>query len=193
MAAAATHPRFPLFDSLRAIAALCVLAAHVSFVSQAETRSAAGPFLAQLTVGVCIFFLISGFLLYRPYFAARYHGQGRPRTWDYARRRVLRIVPAYWVALTVLAIGPGLVGVFSGDWWAYYGFAQSYRDETGLQGMSQAWSLCVEVTFYIALPAYAILLERVSRSRRPAPAGARGAGGPRDHARGVHGGARVRP
>jgi len=164
VAAAAAHQRFPLFDSLRAIAALCVLGAHVSFVSLASSKSAAGPFLAQLTVGVCIFFLISGFLLYRPYFAARYHGRESPRAWDFARRRVLRIVPAYWVALTVLALGPGLVGVFSGDWWAYYGFAQIYRSETGLQGMSQAWSLCVEVTFYAALPVYAVVLERVSRA-----------------------------
>ena len=164
MAATATHLRFPLFDSLRAIAALCVLGAHVSFVSLAETQSAAGPFLAQLTVGVCVFFLISGFLLYRPYFAARYYGEAGPRAWDYARRRVLRIVPAYWVALTVLAVGPGLVGLYSGDWWAFYAFAQIYRDETGLQGMSQAWSLCVEVTFYMALPVYALVLERASRA-----------------------------
>lgn len=159
------HRRFPLFDSLRAIAALCVLTTHLSFVTGASYHSAAGPLLAQLTVGVPIFFLISGFLLYRPFFAARHHGRQRPRVLDFARRRVLRILPAYWIALTLVALGPGLSGVLTGDWWAYYGFAQVYRQATVLGGMTQVWSLCVEVTFYAALPFYALALERLSRGR----------------------------
>ena len=52
-------------------------------------------------------------------------GRPPPRVRDYARRRVLRIVPAYWVALTVLAATVGLCGVFTGDWWVYYGFLQN--------------------------------------------------------------------
>lgn len=159
------NPRFPLFDSLRAIAALCVLLTHVSFASLASYESVAGPFLAQLTVGVPIFFLISGFLLYRPFFAARFHGEERPRAWSFARHRVLRVVPAYWLALTAIAVGPGLTGVLTGDWWIYYGFVQIYSDSTVLDGLSQAWSLCVEVTFYAVLPLYALLLERLSRRR----------------------------
>ena len=44
---------------------------------------------------------------------------------DYARRRFLRIFPAYWLALTVLAIWPGLVGVWDHPW-AYYLLIQNY-------------------------------------------------------------------
>ena len=110
---------------------------------------------------VIAFFVISGFLLYRPYVAARARAGPVPRTGRYARRRALRILPAYWIALTLLAIYPGLQGVFSGDWWRYYGYLQLYSSRTELQGIPVAWSLCVEVTFYITLPLWAIAIRRL--------------------------------
>lgn len=158
------HPRFPLIDSLRAIAALCVLLAHVSFVSRASFESVAGPILSQLIIGVPIFFAISGFVLYRPFVAARWSGAPAPSPLRYGWRRFLRIVPAYWLALTLLAIYPGLAGVFGERWWVYYGFLQLYDSSTVLSGMLQAWSLCVEVTFYAILPLYALALRRITRA-----------------------------
>ena len=47
---------------------------------------------------------------------------------------MLRIVPAYWVALTVLAVFPGIAGVFGGDWWRYYFFLQIYQPLTRISG-----------------------------------------------------------
>ena len=45
----------------------------------------------------------------------------------YARNRdFLRIMPAYWVVLTVAAIVPGFYGAFTGNWWVYYGLLQSF-------------------------------------------------------------------
>jgi peptidoglycan/LPS O-acetylase OafA/YrhL len=35
---------------------------------------------------------------------------------DYAKRRFLRIYPAYWLVLTVLVVVPGLTGVVGGGW-----------------------------------------------------------------------------
>ena len=55
---------FPLFDSLRGIAAMRVVMFHLKATHAESTTSA--PFLGRLDVGVTIFFLISGFLLYRP-------------------------------------------------------------------------------------------------------------------------------
>ena len=116
-------------------------------------------------MGVAIFFVISGFLLYRPFLAARFAGRPPPRIRDYARRRVLRIVPAYWLALTVLAATVGLCGVFTGDWWVYYGFLQNTRLSTTLCGIGAAWSLAIEASFYVALPLWAWLMARVQRGR----------------------------
>ena len=104
--------------------------------------------------------MISGFLLYRPWVAARAAGAPEPATGRYLRRRALRILPAYWLALTALAIWPGITGAFSDDWWRYYFFLQLYDPATLGLGIPVAWTLCVEVTFYLALPLWALALRR---------------------------------
>lgn len=160
------NPRFPLFDGLRALAALSILVFHTATLSRAaEGDAGLSPYLARLNVGVAIFFVISGFLLYRPFLTARSGGAPRVRWRDYARRRVLRIVPAYWVALTVLAIYPGLPGMFGPHWWVYYAFGQDYAQSTEIQGLGPAWSLGCEVVFYALLPLIAAALAHLSRRR----------------------------
>jgi peptidoglycan/LPS O-acetylase OafA/YrhL len=156
------NPRFPQLDAMRAIAAFAIVAYHVAFFARATEDGAAGALLSRLGVGVTIFFVISGFVLYRPMVRARRAGEPPRPLGDYARRRALRIVPAYWLALTVLAIYPGLPGVFTDRWWVYYGFLQVYSADTILKGIGPAWSLCTEVVFYIALPFLAALLGRVT-------------------------------
>jgi peptidoglycan/LPS O-acetylase OafA/YrhL len=163
----APSPRrhYPLFDSLRAVAALMVLAYHVGLASGVSGGYAWGRWTAQLNSGVAVFFVISGFLLHRPFVASRLAGVPAPGAAGYARRRALRILPGYWVALTALALFPGLPGVLGGDWWRYYGFAQVYARDTQFSGLSPAWSLCVEVSFYALLPVYALVLRRALRGR----------------------------
>ena len=165
------HPRFPLVDSLRAIAVLCVLLVHAAALSDLGDFSYGRLFL-HLNVGVTIFFVISGFLLYRPMVAARILGAPATSTRVYARRRFLRIAPAYWVALTVLAIYPGLAGVFTGDWWKFYGLVQFYpflydpeSCTGGFEpcGLPQTWSLAAEVLFYASLPLLAALTAAAAR------------------------------
>ena len=159
------NPRFPLFDGLRAIAAGSILVTHVAAITSFNRLNSLGAYTARLNMGVAFFFVISGFLLYRPFLAARFAGRPPPRVRDYARRRVLRIVPAYWLALTVLAATVGLCGVFTGDWWVYYGFLQNTRLSTTLCGIGAAWSLAIEASFYVALPLWAWLMTRVQRGR----------------------------
>lgn len=161
------NPRFPLMDSLRAVAVLGVLFGHVGSVSRTTQTHDYGAFIANLTVGVCLFFVLSGFLLYRPFFNAQFRDGQRPRVVDFTRRRILRIVPAYWLALTVLAIYPGLVGVHGPEWWRYYGFLQIYDPYTALSGLPVAWSLCIEASFYVMLPFFAIGMARMTRRWGP--------------------------
>jgi peptidoglycan/LPS O-acetylase OafA/YrhL len=157
-------PRFALVDSLRAIAVLCVLTYHVTLTSGELNRPVIGDLFPVLSSqGLTLFFAISGFLLYRPFVAARRGAARRPSLRRYGRRRVLRIVPAYWVALTVLAIFPGIVGVFSGQGWRYYLFLQGFSSSTVVSGIPSAWSLSAEVSFYITLPLWAIVMGRLDR------------------------------
>lgn len=174
-AALRSNPRFPVFDSLRAIAALSVFALHVPMVAQMSFDNPVRPYLVNLGVGVSVFFLISGFLLYRPFARARYLREGRPATLPYAERRALRIFPGYWVALvfTVLLVGASGEAQNATDVFtlrgipAYFGLLQVYDSSTLLGGISAAWTLCVELTFYALLPLWALLLRRVPvRSNR---------------------------
>jgi peptidoglycan/LPS O-acetylase OafA/YrhL len=162
LAAPPGNPRFPLFDGLRGIAVLAILAFHCAEYSG---RIGFGPLggLAEVAGGeaVIVFFVISGFLLYRPFAAARAAGRRAPSTALYGRRRALRILPGYWSALTVLAIVLGITGVFTSDWWRYYGYLQLYSAHTRNSGIQVAWTLCIEVSFYIALPLWAMLLHRL--------------------------------
>src|SRR4051794_11880643 len=131
---------------------MSVLVTHTALLSGANELAWYGRYTARLDVGVTIFFLISGFLLYRPFVAAHLDGKPGPRIRDYTRRRVLRIVPAYWLALTVLAIYPGLIQMWTGHSWVYYLFLQDYSSSWTFGGLQPAWSLSIEAAFYVALP-----------------------------------------
>jgi peptidoglycan/LPS O-acetylase OafA/YrhL len=157
---------YDLFDSLRAIAAIAVLCVHALQSTQIIVGDGVlTKLVSRLNVGVAIFFVISGFLLYRPFVLARMEGRGMPDVRTYAGRRVLRIVPAYWLALTALAIWPGLHGVFTGHFWVFYGFLQTYGISHAT-GLFPAWTLCLEVVFYLFLPFYALAIARTGRHAR---------------------------
>ncbi len=152
--------RFPCVDGLRAIAALGVFAVHAR-----GPNSFAGDFLARLGVGVAIFFVLSGFLLYYPFASAHFGGQSAPSTATYFRRRALRIFPAYWVVL-VATIFISQANYNTLDILVYSLLLQIYSKAHILGGVTQAWSLCAEVSFYIFLPAYAWVISKPRRAGR---------------------------
>lgn len=168
--ALAAPERFPCFDGLRALAAGGVLLLHVSFISGYIFRSedSLGPYLARGEVGVTLFFLLSGYLLYRPFVAARFDHAPGPGLRSYARRRLLRIVPAYWIALTILVVildSRERNDISSlGDAVVYYGFLQIYFEDTVVGGLQQAWSLCTEISFYAFLPVWVLAMRSTRRS-----------------------------
>lgn len=139
------------------------------------TGSLPNRLVVRLDGAIAIFFFLSGFLLYRPMIAHRGGGPASPSVSAYAWRRFLRVYPVYWVALTALAIFPGLVGVFTDKWYTFYslGFYLDYANaskacigDAGFHcGLPQSWTLTVEMTFYIMLPLYALLTERIARGR----------------------------
>ena len=161
-------PRFALIDPLRALAAAGVFGYHLVAV-RPRMPATLVTLLGHGNFGVVLFFLISGFLLYRPFVAAR-AGAGRPvGVGDFYARRVLRIIPAYWVAISLLAIWPGLPG-FHTRWWQFYLLGQIYDPHTTFAGIGPAWSLCIEASFYAVLPLYALAAARLLRGAPPARA-----------------------
>ena len=151
------------FDGLRALAALSVVSYHVALSGKFAQAGSLAPLLWELKGGVAIFFVISGALLYLPYARAIRDESTLPDWRVYARRRGVRILPAYWIALTAVAIGPFGAGVFGSGVWSYYGLSQIYDPQTVLGGLGVAWSLCVEVSFYALLPVFAWVVGRTAR------------------------------
>ncbi|HKZ12304.1 MAG TPA: acyltransferase [Solirubrobacterales bacterium] len=172
------HPRYPLSEGARALSVVAVMLCHAWLFTGGFggfTGSLPNRLMVRLDGAVAIFFFLSAFLLYRPMIAHRAGGPPSPGVADYARRRILRIYPAYWVALTVLAIVPGLVGVFSDHWFAFYslGFyldlanaSKACIGEPGYRcGLPQSWTLTVDMTFYLILPLYLAVTSLLARRR----------------------------
>jgi peptidoglycan/LPS O-acetylase OafA/YrhL len=160
--------RFPAFDGFRALAAISVLVTHVAYLSGFNTRSSLGALTARMDVGVAVFFMISGFLLYRPFVAARLAGDEGPRPLAYFWRRGLRIFPAYWVALTitvfVLHVPKNIPP--AKDMFLYYGLAHLYSIHNVIGPILSSYTLVTEISFYVFLPLYAFVLSRVHATPR---------------------------
>jgi len=150
---------------VRAIAAFGVLLFHVAMEAGTALEPGFwGALLSRGEIGVPIFFTLSGLLLYRPWAAELLTGDRTPDTRRYLWKRVLRIMPAYWLVVVVaLALWSGdrlgdlwtwvqmlfLVHIYDvSPWW--YGL--------GPRGLGQMWSLAVELTFYLTLPLMAAAL-----------------------------------
>ncbi|WP_103562248.1 acyltransferase family protein [Actinomadura rubteroloni] len=159
-------------DGVRALAALLVLLFHVA-ASGGYLAGGGGAFTALLSrgeIGVPIFFVLSGLLLYRPWAAAALGLRTAPGTGGYLAKRALRLLPAYWllvVVATLLYFRDRLGDVAS--WLKLLTLTYSYDrtpwwgDYLGPKGMGQIWSLTVEAAFYVALPLLAFVLGRWAR------------------------------
>jgi peptidoglycan/LPS O-acetylase OafA/YrhL len=142
---------------------------HTTFASGFTGRSSLGPYTSRLEIGVSVFFVISGFLLYRPFATAHFQGSAPTSMGKFWVRRLRRIVPAYWTVFLVVTyvLHADVVRSGWGSLAIYLGFAQIYSPYHVLTGITQAWSLCTEMSFYLMLPLWAAFLGR----RRRAPAG----------------------
>lgn len=145
---------------MRLVGAVAVLTTHVGFDSGDALRGPWAGLLARLDVGVALFFVVSGFLLFRPHVMAHLEGRRRPAPGRYLVRRAVRILPVLWIAVLAAWF---LVREPSADPWSYAKTATLVHIYLGtplLPGLTQLWSLATEVAFYLALPLLAALLCR---------------------------------
>ena len=103
--------RFPSLDGCRALAALAVMATHLGFATGVSLDGGSMTYLGRGDIGVPVFFVLSGFLIYRPFAFTTARGASVPGTGRYFSRRAVRVLPAYWVAvvlgLSLLAVNAG--------------------------------------------------------------------------------------
>jgi peptidoglycan/LPS O-acetylase OafA/YrhL len=156
--------RSAALDGVRGLAALSVLVYHVWLYTQAHpdaTRRSGWldyP-LHELRLGLVAFFVLSGFLLYRPWLRAAL-GEGRaPRLGSYLVRRAARVGPAYYLALAGsvallwhLDAVPGVRVPHASDIPLFALFVENFFDRPLMSLDPPMWTLSVEVSFYLALP-----------------------------------------
>jgi peptidoglycan/LPS O-acetylase OafA/YrhL len=151
----------PAVEGMRACAAIGVVITHVAFQT-GHSSGAVGRLFGRFDLAVAVFFALSGFLLWRGHAAAERGLAKRPRTGHYLRSRVVRIMPAYLVAVVViLSLLPDADHASPTVWLANLTLTQIYVPLTLTGGLTQMWSLSVEVSFYLALPILALLARRL--------------------------------
>jgi peptidoglycan/LPS O-acetylase OafA/YrhL len=164
--AASTRHRVAGLDGIRAIAAYGVIATHVGFETGRSLKQGfLAGIVARLDFGVTLFFLLSGFVIYRPFAAAVLAGGPLPDIRTFLRRRALRILPAYWLVI-VLTLGLlSLRPASWGDWTSYLLLVQIYNHHNVDSSLSQMWTLSTELSFYLILPLIVLLVRRICLHR----------------------------
>ncbi len=146
---------------MRACAAMGVVVTHTAFQT-GHNGGIDGRILGRFDLAVAVFFALSGFLLWRPHAAAAHGGPAPAPTGRYFASRFVRIVPAYLAAVVViLLLLPDAMGASWVVWAANLTLTQLYIPLTLTAGLTQMWSLAVEVAFYVALPVIAAAMRRV--------------------------------
>jgi peptidoglycan/LPS O-acetylase OafA/YrhL len=172
--------RVASLTGIRAVAALLVVGTHAAYTTGKYVHGYFGLICSRMEIGVPIFFVLSGFLLFRPWVKSVAVCAPAPSVRRYAWHRVRRIMPAY--AVTVLAAyfvylfrtagpNPGhtWIGLFRNLTLTQI-YTTNYLGSYLHQGLTQMWSLAVEAAFYVALPPLACLLLVVVCRRRWRPA-----------------------
>ncbi len=164
-----TRGFLPAVEGMRACAAMGVVLTHVAFQT-GTSGGVIGRLLHRFDLAVAVFFALSGFLLWRGHAAAARGLRHRPPAGHYLRSRLVRIMPGYLVAVVViLTLLPEANHASTTVWLANLTLTQVYVPLTLTAGLTQMWSLSVEVTFYLALPLLALLAYRLPvRARVPA-------------------------
>ena len=144
---------FPALNAVRAAGALMVVLTHAAFNTGRINDGWVGAMLARFDFGVTLFFVLSGFLLSRPWFLAAALGRDEPSARHYLWKRALRILPLYWVVVVAAFVfDPANDDATWQDWVSHLTFTQLYRHDLLASSLTQMWSLCTEVAFYLVLP-----------------------------------------
>lgn len=131
---------------LRGLAALVVVSVHASGRTDYDWFGIHG-------YGPVCLFVLSGFLLYRPWSRWSLGAGGRPEIRSFARRRLLRIFPAYLVVMLAVAVMfPTSQPIGWDGWLRALTLTGTFASDGLRPGLEQTWSLGTELTWYAALP-----------------------------------------
>ena len=143
--------RIPSLDGLRAVSILLVVVCHLAATVDSPLPGRPSWYFNG-AVGVDVFFAISGFLI-TTLLLRESERSGTISISRFYLRRALRILPAFWFYLTVLALLNrfGWVHLVGRDWIAALTYTVNFFLPTAY-AVRHIWSLSVEEHFYIVWP-----------------------------------------
>lgn len=178
-------------EGLRGVACVAVMITHLALILLVTEGAGAlsfgqrlvGEAVWLLTHGMTFFFVLSGYLLYKP-FARHLLGGRRPSVRSFYRNRVLRVFPGYWFILAVCGwvLGGTVVKTSQeaegqanlADSIGYltdplqiltnFTLTQGYTTKT-VGGIPPSWSLVPEIAFYALLPLLFLAALQLGRRR----------------------------
>ncbi|MDX6741593.1 acyltransferase [Actinocorallia sp. A-T 12471] len=161
--------RVPVLDGIRGVCALGVLFTHVAFATFVQASNASEnsrdiwAILAAGQLSLGPFFVLSGLLLYRPFARRAFGDAPRPALGKFYLRRASRILPAFWLVVTVdlvLLNASAITGVW--DVLRPYLLLHIY-DFHYYAGMDVLWTVPTEIQFYALLPVLAWVMHRLAK------------------------------
>jgi peptidoglycan/LPS O-acetylase OafA/YrhL/peroxiredoxin len=163
-------PRFSELDALRGLAAVSIVALHSYQDSRTLNGYAFGglPWLQNIIVnldfGLGVFFALSGFVVFLPFAKAIIEGRPHMGVKEFAIRRVFRILPLYFVAILVVWNSryygaPGQIA----DLVRHLTFTQIYHNTKIFYTIGPAWSLAVEMHYYVLTGVLVWALTKLAR------------------------------
>ena len=154
-------------DSLRGFSTILIVVFHTLAFSGFSVKQAdsIGAYTGRLNIGVAIFFVLSGFLIFRPFVHSLIQHLPLPNVRTYYLKRAARILPGYWLALFVLAALDALIIKNSSGFIRNIFLVHPFTEDNVFTGIAQAWTLSVELSFYLVVPVIAYIVVRQSRRR----------------------------
>lgn len=167
-----------VLDGVRAVAIILVIVYHVNRMTGDRLWDKfSHPFASALSTfgsaGVILFFVLSGFLLFMPFAKALLFESNWPSVRLFYVRRMLRILPGYYLSLLaiILLFQPQYL---QPDHWnqllLFLTFFMDSSTTTFRQLNGPYWTLGIEWWFYMLLPLITIgiyaIVRRVPRQRR---------------------------
>ena len=174
LAPASQRVHNPALDALRVVGALGVFVKHSSLATGQQLRDGYA-WMNHFEIGPTIFFVLSAYLVYGPFVRALVGRSEAPPTRRFLIRRAARIIPLYWCALVVVFLvdhqDASGIGIKIGGMWGALQlatFTHIYDPERFFNGIAAAYTLDVEVSFYVFVAAWiAIVHRRARRSDAP--------------------------
>jgi peptidoglycan/LPS O-acetylase OafA/YrhL len=154
-------------DGLRALACLLVVWHHTTQRFNPETSAAwiqsIHFFGMRGEVGVSLFFVLSGCLLSLPFWNSFVNGDRAPSLRFYAINRAARIIPAFWFNLLFCTLVAFWIFDQDINWWRLISgllFINSYHYSSFFPAELNGplWSIGLEVSCYVLLPAVLFLI-----------------------------------